>query len=197
VLARHRARMRAMSGIVFWLSAVDVLMTLRQSSQRPARNAATARSSSSRWEDCLSVISTSTALNQNTMPDIARMRARCLANTGRAIEARDELLAFEQRTGESTVEHLDALAKICWMAGDMRRTEEAATKLVARSPQSADGYLLLGAVAQARGDLDAASRAYARAVEIDPNRAVAAELARRSEAARLALGGLASSGNTE
>ncbi len=150
-----------------------------------------------RWEDCLSAISTSTVLDQNTMPDVARMRARCLANTGRAVEARDELMAFEQRTGESTVEHLDALAKICWMAGDMRRTEEAATKLVARSPQSVDGYLLLGAVAQARGDLDAASRAYARAVEIDPNRTVAIELARRSEAARLALGGLASNANAE
>jgi hypothetical protein len=52
-------------------------------------------------------------------------------------------------------------------------------------------------VAQARGDLGAASRAYARAVEIDPNRTVAIELARRSEAARLALGGLASNANAE
>jgi tetratricopeptide (TPR) repeat protein len=146
-----------------------------------------------RWEDCLSVISASQALDEQSMPDVARMRARCLANTGRAVQARDELLAFEQRTGESSVEHLDALAKICWMAGDMRRTEEAATRLVARHPQSADGYLLLGAVAQARGDLDAASRAFARAAELDPSRAVAAELARRSEAARLALSGTPSS----
>jgi uncharacterized protein HemY len=46
-------------------------------------------------------------------------------------------------------------------------------------------------VAQVRGDIDAASRAFARAAELDPSRQVAADLARRSEAARLALGGLA------
>lgn len=144
-----------------------------------------------RWEDCLSVIGTSALLDPATMPDVARMRARCLAHTGRAVQARDELLAFEQRTGESTVEHLDALAEVCWMAGDMRRAEQAASTLVARDPESVDGYLLLGAVAQARGEIDAASRAFARAAELDPSRQVAADMARRSEAARLALGGLA------
>ena len=77
------------------------------------------------------------------------------------------------------------------MAGDMRRAEQAASTLVARDPESVDGYLLLGAMAQVRGDIDAASRAFARAAELDPSRQVAADLARRSEAARLALGGLA------
>lgn len=150
-----------------------------------------------RWEDCLSVIAQSSSLDPAVMPDVARMRARSLAMTGRAVEARDELLAFAQRTGDSSVEHLHALAQVSWMAGDVRRTEEAAAALVARAPESADGYLMLGVVAQSRGDLDGAARAFAKAVELEPGRSIAVELARRTDAARMAMGGLASAQRSE
>ncbi|MDA1261489.1 MAG: tetratricopeptide repeat protein [Planctomycetota bacterium] len=145
------------------------------------------------WDRCLIALST---LPKKTTEreDIMRMRARCLAMTGRALEARDLLVEFESSaTGKQegiTLDHDLALGYIAWMVGDLERTDVCARRLMGRNPKVCDGYLLKGMVFERQGDFTNAVKFLTKAAELAPNRRLPQELLLRAEAAEIALGGV-------
>ena len=112
--------------------------------------------------------------------------------TGRTVEARDGLLEHEKviaKRGDSIcAEHDLTLGYIASMVGDWPRVDACARRLMGRSPQLADGYVLKGMVTERLGDLDGAIRYFRKAAELAPGRAMPRTLLARAEAAHVALG---------
>lgn len=145
------------------------------------------------WDRCLIAIST---LPPKTLErdDMVRIRARCLAMTGRGFEARDLLVTFESKNTTKqdgiSLEHDLALGYIAWMVGDVERADECARRLMGRNPNLCDGYLLKGMVLERQGDFANAVKLLTKASELAPNRRLPRELLLRAEAAEIALGGV-------
>ncbi len=145
------------------------------------------------WDRCLTALATLPAKSMDR-EDMARIRARCLAMTGRALEARDLLVAFESSNASKqdgiTLEHDLALGYIAWMVGDIERVDSCARRLMGRNPKVSDGYLLKGMVLERQGDFTNAVKLLTKASELAPNRRLPRELLLRAEAAEIALGGV-------
>ncbi|MDE2406705.1 MAG: tetratricopeptide repeat protein [Xanthomonadaceae bacterium] len=62
-----------------------------------------------------------------------------------------------------------AVATELYQQGQLDEAERIARKALKAKPESGDGQTLLGAIAQARGDMAAAGRAYKAAVDLRPN----------------------------
>jgi tetratricopeptide (TPR) repeat protein len=144
------------------------------------------------WDRCLNALD---AIPERVRDrdDLSRARARCLAMTGRQLEARDALLEQEKRAiarGESTsTEHDVALGYIASMIGDWPRVDLCARRLIGRSPLLADGFVMKGMVAESQGDLTTAIQFFRKATELDPARRMSRNLLARAEALDLASGG--------
>ncbi len=123
--------------------------------------------------------------------DLRQMRARCLVNLDRPIEARDVLLELTagdegQRDAEAWIE----LGNVCYMIKDMNRTRQAWQRVVAIAPERIDGWMLKALYQKRTGDMSGALKTVARAVErrgdnIDPlmlQGAIQLELGRTADA---------------
>ncbi len=145
------------------------------------------------WDRCLTALATLSAKIMDR-DDMLRIRARCLAMTGRALEARDLLVAFESSAeGKQqgiTLEHDLALGYIAWMVGDIERADSCARRLMGRNPKLSDGYLLKGMLLERQGDFVNAVKLLTKAAELAPNRRLPREFLLRAEAAEIALGGV-------
>ena len=144
------------------------------------------------WDRCLTALATLPAKTMDR-DDMLRIRARCLAMTGRALEARDLLVAFESSAAGKqegiTLEHDLALGYIAWMVGDTERADSCARRLMGRNPKVSDGYMLKGMILEGQGDFANAVKLLTKASELAPNRRLPRELLLRAEAAEIALGG--------
>ncbi len=145
------------------------------------------------WDRCLIALDALPEAVQDR-DDLMRARARCLAMTGRALEARDALLAQEKRVavnGETLpAEHDLTLGYIASMVDDWQRVDQCGRRLIGRTPNLADGYILKGMASEHTGDLHAAIVFFQKATRLAPERRMARELLARAEAADLASGGV-------
>lgn len=143
------------------------------------------------WDRCLTALA---ALPPKLADrdDMLRIRARCLAMTGRGLEARDLLVSFEGRNTTKqegiTLEHDLALGYIASMVGDFERTDICARRLMSRNPTICDGYLLKGMVFERQGDFANAVKSFTKAAELAPHRRLPQDLLMRAEATQIALG---------
>ena len=145
------------------------------------------------WDRCLGSIEALPA-SAADRDDIQRMRARCLAMTGRGAQARDALVAqehaIEKRGDVVPIEHELTLGYIAAMISDWTRVDECARRLIGRMPQMADGYMLKGMALESAGDFAVAIEFLRKAVALAPGRPAAFALLSRAEAAQLAIGGV-------
>lgn len=109
------------------------------------------------WSTCLSLLQQPVLGTVRDRPDMIRLRARCLIMVGRAVEARDLLLA-NTPVGEPPPEYSVVLGYASWSARDWTRLQQLGERLVAANPGLAEGYLFLGACARERGSLQDAER---------------------------------------
>ena len=106
--------------------------------------------------------------------DLKQMRARCLMNLDRPIEARDVLI--ELTSGDEGQRDADAwveLGNVCFMIKDMNRTRQAWQRVVAIAPERSEGWMLKALYQRRTNDSAGALKTVAKAVErrgdnIDP-----------------------------
>ncbi|MFN9972371.1 MAG: hypothetical protein ACK58T_21020, partial [Phycisphaerae bacterium] len=102
--------------------------------------------------------------------DLQLMRARCLVQVDRAIEARDVLIKLTNSEGGSAdVESWIELGKVSFKLKDINRARTAAARLVAIAPDRPEGYQLRAMVLRRLGALDQAHENAVRAAAIAPN----------------------------
>jgi len=135
--------------------------------------------------------------------DLRILRARCLVELGRVVDARTILIeTTSSDAGANDIEAWSMLAKVSVEVRDFGRARAAANRVIALSPKQPQGYVLralvqrgisdlpgaqasieqaiamkpdaasltlFGMILNDRGNQAAASRAFAKAVEIQPN----------------------------
>ena len=102
--------------------------------------------------------------------DLQLMRARCLVQVERAIEARDLLIKLTTSEGGSAdAESWIELGKVSFKLKDYNRARTAAARLVAIAPDRPEGYQLRAMVLRRLGSLDQAHENAVRAASIAPN----------------------------
>ncbi|MEQ8317623.1 MAG: tetratricopeptide repeat protein [Phycisphaerales bacterium] len=98
--------------------------------------------------------------------DLQHMRARCLVEVDRPVEARDVLVSLTE--GDGGEKDLDAwiqLGHVCYQLRDMARVRRAAGRVIALAPQRSEGYLLRALQQRGMGDLDAALQSLDLAIQ--------------------------------
>jgi len=89
--------------------------------------------------------------------DLLHMRAKCLVQLDRFIEARDLYLSLtKDRDGAADVEAWKGLGEVAFIIKDTQRVKTCAARLIAISPTSPDGWVLRGIMNRRAGDLQAA-----------------------------------------
>lgn len=90
-------------------------------------------------------------------PDLRHMRARCLVELDRPVEARDTLVAItESEQGAKDVEAWIQLGHVSYVINDQARLRTSASRAIALSPNRPEGYTLLALYQRNRGDLEGA-----------------------------------------
>jgi tetratricopeptide (TPR) repeat protein len=89
--------------------------------------------------------------------DLQHMRARCLVEVDRPVEARDVLVSLtESAGGEKDLDAWVQLGHVSYQLRDMARVRRAAGRVIALAPQRSEGYLLRALQQRGTGDLDGA-----------------------------------------
>jgi Flp pilus assembly protein TadD len=89
--------------------------------------------------------------------DLLHMRARCLVELDRPVEARDTLIMItESESGTKDVEAWIQLGHVSYVIKDQARLRTSASRAIALSPNRAEGYTLLALYQRNRGDLEGA-----------------------------------------
>lgn len=117
--------------------------------------------------------------NPATAPrrDLKRMRADCLVQIDRTVEARELLLELTRDdAGASDAETWIALGNVSFLMGDWVRLRQCATRTVALAPARPEGHLLKALHARATGDGALAATALRDALAIRPDAATYALL---------------------
>lgn len=123
--------------------------------------------------------------------DLKQMRARCLTNVDRPLEARDVLIDLTSGdAGQKDVESWIALGDVCYILHDMNRLRQAYGRVLALAPERSEGFTLKALYQRKQGDLAGALSSLDQAVqlsgdEIDPlmlKGLVLKDLGRTSEA---------------
>ncbi|MDX2116011.1 MAG: tetratricopeptide repeat protein [Planctomycetota bacterium] len=132
---------------------------------------ARAEIAASRFADADATLARLTRLKgYETRRDLQHMRARCLIELRRPVEARQILTGLTKGAeGASDVEAWARLADIAVMIGDDRQLRAAAQRLIAVAPDRYEGYLALAVWQRKSGDLAAALRSAERAAELAPS----------------------------
>jgi tetratricopeptide (TPR) repeat protein len=98
--------------------------------------------------------------------DLRQMRARCLMNLDRPIEARDVLIELTQGDdGQHDVEAWIELGNVCFMIKDMNRTRQSWQRVVAIAPERCEGWMLKALYQRRTNDPAGALKTVAKAVE--------------------------------
>lgn len=123
-----------------------------------------------RFEDALLVLDEAEQLRPGSGP-VALARASVLLQAGDIGAAEESLAGYRHRLNEAVdptplYYHLAALAAAT--AGRLEEAEQMISEGLAVHPASAPLHLLAGAVAERRGDIAAAERAFRQAIEDDP-----------------------------
>lgn len=98
--------------------------------------------------------------------DLQTMRARCLLNLDRPIEAREMFVKLTQ--GDAGARDADAwieLGNLSYLLRDDRRLRDAALRVVALAPERHEGYTFRGLYHRRRGELEQALLWFDQAVE--------------------------------
>jgi tetratricopeptide (TPR) repeat protein len=75
--------------------------------------------------------------------DLKMMRARCLAEVDRPLEARDLLIELTgDSAGQKDAEAWVGLGHVCFVLHDMNRLRMASSRVIALAPASPEGYML-------------------------------------------------------
>jgi Flp pilus assembly protein TadD len=89
--------------------------------------------------------------------DLQHMRARCLVEVDRPVEARDVLVSLtETEGGEKDLDAWIQLGHVSYQLRDMARVRRAAGRVIALAPQRSEGYLLRALQQRGTGDLEGA-----------------------------------------
>ncbi|MCA9278314.1 MAG: hypothetical protein H6815_06615 [Phycisphaeraceae bacterium] len=89
--------------------------------------------------------------------DLQHLRARCLMEVDRAVEARELLIKLTQGTeGQADSKAWLQLGHVSYTLGDFNRVKQAAGRVIAQSPETADGYVLRALWQRSEGNLEAA-----------------------------------------
>lgn len=156
-----------------------------------------ARYSKGDWQGSLSALDDPALAKVRTRPDLVRLRARDLLLLGRNAEARDALLALRGE-GDGKGRNTLLLGHAAWRLGDWGRLRECGETLVRLHPELAEGYMFIGAAANASGEGEHAIAMFEQAVSRDPEREITRKLLQQvtANARRLPSGvaGTASAG---
>ncbi len=105
-----------------------------------------------------------------TRRDLHHLRARCLVEVQRPMEARELFLKLTKGdAGQADVEAWIGLANIAYELNDPIRVRQAAARVVALSPRRVEGHLMQGLQLQREGRLEDARKAFIKAVEAEPS----------------------------
>lgn len=89
--------------------------------------------------------------------DLQHMRARCLVEVDRPVEARDVLVKLtESEGGEKDLDAWIQLGHVSYKLRDLARVRRAASRAIALAPQRSEGYLLRALQQRSTGDFDGA-----------------------------------------
>jgi tetratricopeptide (TPR) repeat protein len=99
--------------------------------------------------------------------DVRHMRARCLVETGRPIEAREVLMRLvEEKAGATDVDAWIRLTEVAVMMSDDRQLRTAASKLISIAPDRFEGYVAQAMWQRREKNLPAALRSLDKAISI-------------------------------
>jgi tetratricopeptide (TPR) repeat protein len=97
--------------------------------------------------------------------DLLHMRARCLMELGRNIEARDVLVALTKTDeGETDAEAWISLGQVAYQLRDGTKLRQAFTRIIAIAPQRPEGYILKGLHQRRSGDDAGAEQSFKKAL---------------------------------
>ncbi len=100
--------------------------------------------------------------------DLKLLRARCLIEIDRPLEAREIIIRLTQGAdGSSDVDSWILLGNLSYTLKDANRTRLAAQRVIGLAPDRADGYLLRGLQQRRQGQMDAAIQSFEEAVRHD------------------------------
>ncbi len=100
--------------------------------------------------------------------DLKLLRARCLIEIDRPLEARELINKLTQdAAGTSDVESWILLGNLSYTLRDANRTRMAAQRVIGLAPDRADGYLLRGLQQRRQGQYDAAAKSFEEAARHD------------------------------
>jgi tetratricopeptide (TPR) repeat protein len=99
--------------------------------------------------------------------DLMQMRAQCLVQLDRAVEARTILLTLTQnQEGAADGDAWLCLGQVSYELHDINHLKQAANRLIAIAPQKPDGYVLRALYLRKSGDLAGAKKAVERAISL-------------------------------
>jgi tetratricopeptide (TPR) repeat protein len=91
--------------------------------------------------------------------DLIHMRAACLIQLDRPVEARDILVKLTQdQAGAADIEAWISLGQVSYTLNDMVRVRLASGRIIAIAPQRPEGYILKALALRRAGDLDGAKK---------------------------------------
>ena len=98
--------------------------------------------------------------------DLLQMRARCLTQLDRPLEARDALIELTSGDeGQRDVEAWIELGNVCFSIKDLNRTRQAWQRIVAIAPDRCEGWMLKALYQRRTKDGEGALKTVVRAVE--------------------------------
>lgn len=101
--------------------------------------------------------------------DLQHMRAKCLIETERNVEAREILIKLcNDQAGSADVQAWNDLGQVSYKLNDMNRVRQASSKIIAIAPRQSEGYLLKALWERKRGDNLAARESVQTAIQRDP-----------------------------
>jgi tetratricopeptide (TPR) repeat protein len=102
--------------------------------------------------------------------DLLAMRAACLVQLDRAVEARSILLTLTQnQAGAADVDAWISLGQVSYSLNDLNHLKQAAARLVAIAPQRPEGYVLRALSLRKAGKLDEARKNVEAAISLKPS----------------------------
>lgn len=202
VIDRLRADIAKMKGDHDVCSTMLERAAVRESSSTPdvLEELAYARYSKGDWQGSLTALEDPVLAKVRNRPDLARLRARNLLALNRPGDARNILLTIKNDS-DPEGRTLLLLGQASWRLGDWGRLRDCGETLTRLHPRYADGYLFVGAAANAQGKLAESIAAFEQAVALDPQRDASRRLlseatsrAQRSTVNVRSVGGTASAG---
>jgi tetratricopeptide (TPR) repeat protein len=101
--------------------------------------------------------------------DLLSMRATCLVQLERPVEARTILLSLTAgQEGASDIEAWISLGQVCYAIRDLNHLKQAANRVTAIAPQRPEGYALRALYLRKTSQYDAAEQAISKALSLKP-----------------------------